>query len=188
MLESPHAELINELIYYFTEKKRLTRKNYTYISTVKWDKYFEEAAKLCDKHKMTAHEYIQKMYDRMEPRTEFFSPEHIRGGNVANFLKQVKEAEQDTYVVEITNDNLDYADVWRQQHDLAMRYIRRGESVESVLIDSSLKFFAWYRILSTPKAYPEIIDKYKHIAQKEMNPRLHAFAMQEGLALDRVLP
>ena len=186
MTKPSSPELVEELIYYFTEKKRLSRKDYSYISTIKWDKYFEEAAKLCKKHNLPASLYIQKMYDRMESKKEFFSPEHIRGGNVAKFLDLLGRENLSTYVVEITNDSIDYADLWSQQNDLAMRYIRRGESVESVLLDSSLKFFGWYRILSTARPYPSIIEKYSDIARKEMNPRLRAFALQENLDLSRI--
>jgi hypothetical protein len=184
---SDNSALIEELIYYYIEKKRLTTKNYNYVSSIKWDKYFAEAAELCVKHAQPAQVYVQKLYDRMENKRAFFSPEHLRGGNVDKFFDILKTSPEDTYTVEITNDNLDYAEVWRHQHELAMRYIRRGESTESVLIDSSLKFFAWYRILSTPKAHPEIIAKYKHIARKEINPRLREFIAQEGLPLERIL-
>lgn len=186
MMGSSAPDTVEELIYYFVEKKRLSIKDYRYMASIKWDKYFEEAAELCQQHQLTPQAYIQKMYDRMEDRKQFFSPEHIRGGNVAKFLSLLGKENDSTYVVEITNDNIEYADVWRQQTDLAMRYIRRGESVESVLLDSSLKFFGWYRILSTPKPYPNIIDKYNEIAKKEMNPRLRAFLLQENLDVDRI--
>lgn len=188
MSEDPYKELMDDLIYYFVEKKRLSRRTYQYVSTITWDDYFREAAILCSQYEMTAAGYIQRMYDRMESKKEFFTPEHIRGGNISKMLAQDKTNGEETYKVEITNSTLGYEDVWKYQHELAMRYIRRGETVESVLIDSSLKFFAWYRILSTPRPYPEIIKKYKHIAKKEMTGGLRKFAEQEGLDLERLLP
>jgi hypothetical protein len=180
------VSLESELIYYFEQKKRLTSKTYRYVSNIKWDKYFEEAAELCKKHALPAQVYMQRVYDRMENKKEFFSPQHIRGSNVDKYLSLPSVVEEETYIVEVTNDNLSYDSLWKQQHDMAMRYINRGESVESVLIDSSLKFFAWYRILSTPKAYPEIIKKYKHIAKKELNPRLRDFIEKEKLPIERI--
>ena len=178
---------IDDLVYYFVEKKRLTVKSYNCIPSAKWDQYFAEAAKLCSKYELSPAIYVQKMYDRMENKKQFFTPEHMRGGNVEKLLEDEKLSEDDTYKVEITNATLDLADVWKYQHELAMRYIKRGESVHSVLMDSSLKFFAWYRILSTPERDAEIIRKYKHIAKKEMTNALQDFARQEGLDLDRIL-
>jgi hypothetical protein len=188
MSEEPSQQLVDDLIYYFVEKKRLSRKNYEYVPTIKWGAYFREAAAICNQYEMTAAGYIQRMYDRMEGKKEFFTPEHIRGGNIVKMLEHDKTSGEETYKVEITNSTLDYSDVWKYQHELAMRYIRRGETVESVLMDSSLKFFAWYRILSTPRPYPEVINKYKHIAKKEMTSGLRKFAEQEGLDLERLLP
>lgn len=187
MYDENTKRTIEDLIYYFVEKKRLTLKSYNYISSNKWDQFFEEAAKLCSKYELTPAIYIQKMYDRLENKKQFFTPEHIRGKNVERFLDNERELNEDTYKVEITNATLDLADVWKYQHELAMRYIKRGESPHSVLMDSSLKFFAWYRILSTPERDPEIIKKYKHIAKKEMTSALQDFARQEGLDLDRIL-
>jgi hypothetical protein len=179
--------LVDDLIFYFVEKKRLSVKNYNYISTTKWDKYFAEAAELCEKYELTPAIYVQRLYDRMENKKQFFSPEHLRGGNVEKILELEKSTPEDSYYIEITNATLDPADVWKYQHELAMRYIKRGESVRSVLMDSSLKLFAWYRILSTPERDPEVIKKYKHIAKKEMTSSLQEFAKQEGLDLDRIL-
>jgi hypothetical protein len=54
-------------------------------------------------------------------------------------------------------------------------------------MDSSLKFFAWFRILATPNRVPEIIDKYKRIAKKEMTSAILTFAKEQNLDLDRLL-
>jgi hypothetical protein len=179
--------IVDDIIFYYVEKKRLWVKNYNYIPLPKCDKYFEEAALLCDKHRFTPAMYVQKMYDRLGDKKHFFTPEHMRGGSVEKMLESDQASQDDKYTIEITNNTLDPADVWRYQHELAMRYINRGESVDSVLMDSSLKLFAWYRILSTPERVPSIINKYKHIAKKEMTPRLLEFLKAEGLDIERIL-
>jgi hypothetical protein len=184
---APSQQTVDDLIYHFAYKKRLTNKNWEYTPTIKGEAYFREAAVLCDKHNMTPAEYIQIMYDRMGDRKEFFSSEHIRGGNVQKVLEKVQTGEVTVYTVEMTIHDLDFGDVWDQQRNLAMRYISRGESVESVLMDSSLKFFAWYRILSTPRPYMPVIEKYKHIAQKELTPALLEFVKREKLDIDRII-
>jgi hypothetical protein len=179
--------IVDDIIFYYVEKKRLSIKNYNYTPLPKWDKYFEEAATLCDKYRLTPVMYVQKMYDRLGDKKHFFTPEHMRGGNVEKMLENEQTSQDDKYTIEITNSTLAPADIWRYQHELAMRYIKRGESVHSVLMDSSLKLFAWYRILSTPERDPEIIAKYKHIAKKEMTPVLLEFVKQEGLDVERIL-
>lgn len=183
----PSQQTVDDLIYQFAYKKRLTNKNWEYVPTIKGGAYFREAAVLCDKYELSPAEYMQIMYDRMGERKEFFSSEHIRGGNVQKVLEQIKSGAREVYKVEMTIHDLDYGDVWDQQHDLAMRYISRGESVESVLMDSSLKFFAWYRILSTPRMIPEVVEKYKHIAKKELTSALLEFVKKEGLDIDRII-
>jgi len=179
--------LVDDLIHHYTEKKRLTNKNFRYISTVKDDAYLREAGSLCVANHLDASTYVQMMYDRMGEHKALFSPKHMQGTKVKHMLAERETSESNSTQVEINNANLAPADMWAFQHKLAMMYIRRGDTVESVLLDSSLKFFAWYRILATPNRVPEIIDKYKHIAKKEMTPRLNAFCKSENLDLERIL-
>lgn len=175
--------LIDDLVYFFEEKKRLTNKNYRYIDSEENRKHFNRAAELCEELNMHPGVYVQNLYDDMGKHKEYFSPKHLAGTSVKKRLTE----NPDDYKVEITNSTLDYEDVWKYQHELAMMYIKRGESTESVLMDSSLKFFAWFRILATPRKHPGIIKKYKHIAKKEMNPRLMEFIKKEKLDADRIL-
>jgi hypothetical protein len=54
-------------------------------------------------------------------------------------------------------------------------------------MNSSLKFFAWFRILSTPDRYEPIISKYKHIAREELTQSIIDYARDAGLDIDRIL-
>lgn len=180
------SSLIADLIFYYEEKKRLTVKGYKFIDTQADRKYFMEAAKLCQEQELDASTYVQIMYDRMETKKEFFSPRCLQGVKAKHFLEESSEPSR-SWKIEITNANLDPSELWRYQHELASIYISKGESVESVLIDSSLKFFAWFRILATPDRIPAVIAKYKNIAKKEMTSRLFEFAKSENLDLDRLL-
>jgi hypothetical protein len=178
--------LIDDLVFYYEEKKRLTNKNFKYRDTPADRSYFQEAGELCEAHELDPATYVQLMYDRMETKKEFFSPKCLQGVKAKYFLEEHKN-NFDSWKIEITNASLDVSALWRYQHELATLYIRRGESVESVLIDSSLKFFAWFRILATPNRVPAIIDKYKNIAKKEMTSKIIEFAKSENLDLDRLL-
>lgn len=176
--------LIDDLVYFFEEKKRLTNKNYRYIDSEENRKHFKKAAKLCEQSGLHPGKFVQSLYDNMGKHKTYFSPKHLAGPTALKILEEKDPAE--SYQVEITNATLKYPDIWRYQHEMAMMYIARGEPVESVLMDSSLKFFAWFRILSTPDRVPAIIKKYKHIAKDELNPKLREFIEESGLDIDRI--
>lgn len=184
--KEPNPQLIEDLIFYYEEKKRISTKHFKYIASQKYDQYFAEAALLCEELSLHPAQYVQYMYDRMQDKKNFFSPMHLRGQGARQYIEGLSDTSA-TYDVSITNATISYADVWAQQLDLAMRFIRRGEGVEEVLLDSGLKFFAWFRILATPDRSPKIIDKYKKIAKKELTPGLREFILNEKLDIDRIL-
>lgn len=184
-IQETDPRLIEDLVHYFSEKKRLTLKNYRHISSSKDNDHFKKAARLCKEYELDAATYVQLMYDRMGTKTEFFSPISLQGTNVAHFLEERKN-DDGGYKVEITNATLDPADVWDQQKALAMVYVNNGEDSGSVMFNSSLKFFAWFRILATPNRCEPVIAKYKHIARKELTNKIIDFAKSEGLDIDRI--
>lgn len=179
-------EKIDDIVYYFEEKKRLQNKRYSHNFSKTDHDYFNNAARICEELEISPAVFVQTLYDRMGDKKNFFAPKHLGAENVRKFFQNKKE-EGDDFKIEITNSTLSYEDIWQYQHELAMMYIKAGETVESILMDSSLKFFAWYRILSTPRPNQEIINKYKHIAKQEWNKTLERFAIAEGLDVGRIL-
>ena len=184
--KEPDRQLLNDLIFYYEEKKRISAKHFKYVPSEKYDKYFNEAALLCEELSLHPAQFVQYLYDRMQDKKNFFSPMHLRGQGVRSYVEGLGDI-SNTYETCVTNSTISYTDVWAQQLDLAMRFIRRGEPVEEVLLDSGLKFFAWFRILATPDRSPKIIDKYKKIAKKELTPGLKEFIFSEKLDMDRLL-
>lgn len=184
-IDQDDQRLIEDLIGYYVEKKRLSNKRYRYVESVADNAHFKEAAKLCKSHELDAAAYVQLMFDRMGNKKEFFCPACLQGKKAEFFLKE-KESEPEGLKIEITNATLDPADIWNYQHELAMLYVNKGESVESVLMDSSLKLFAWYRVLATPNRAPGIIKKYAPIARKEINNKILDFAKSRNLDIDRI--
>jgi hypothetical protein len=180
-------ELFDDIVFYYEEKKRLTIKNYQHRGSEIDNAYFKEAAELCNEYELDAASYVHMLFERMGNKKEFFTPKCLRGTAVKHFLASRITDPSDTYKVEITNATLDPKGLWEFQHELAMRYIKLGRSVENVLMDSGIKFFAWFRILATPNAVPAIIDKYKHIAKKEMTSKIMDFARSQNLDLDRII-
>lgn len=181
------AKLVDDIVFYYEEKKRLSIKKYQHKPSEVDIAYFEQAAELCNEYELDAAAYVHMLFERMGNKKEFFSPKCLQGTAVNHFLASRVTNPEDTYKVEITNATLDPEELWEFQHELAMRYIKLGRSVESVLMDSSLKFFGWFRILATPNTVPEIVDKYKHIAKKEMTSKLQDFAKSQNLDLNRIL-
>jgi hypothetical protein len=178
-------KLVDDLTFYYEEKKRLTSKDYRHIPTEASNAHFREAAALCEEFELDPATYVQIMYDRMGGIKKFFSPEHLQGTKARFFISDKQD--NGGLKIELTNHNLPISEMWRHQHEMAMVYVSRNEPVESVLMDSSLKFFAWFRILATPNRVPEIVDKYKRIAKKEMTSAILAFAKEQNLDLDRLL-
>lgn len=175
-----------DLEFAFGEMKRMSNKHYKYSSFGDNITYMRKAAIICDEMGLTPQKYVQILWERLGDKKEFFSPKHLQGDNVRKVLENYLDTEAQNRV-ELNNFNIDYDTIWRQQHELAMRYISRGEAVEAVLLDSSLKFFAWFRIMATPEPNLAIIDKYKAIAVKELtNPRLQRYLDESHMPLHRI--
>ena len=185
-IKETDPRLIEDLIHYFNEKKRLSIQNYTHRCSKKDEDYFREAAQLCKQHELDAAAYIELIYGKMGEQKSFFAPMHLQGTRVKHILEERKN-DDSGYKVEITNSSLTPEDIWKQQKTLAMVYIKNGETSASVLMNSSLKFFAWFRILSTPDRCEPVIDKYKHIARKELTSSIIDYARAAGLDIDRIL-
>jgi hypothetical protein len=177
--------VIGDLVYEFVSKKRLVIPNYNYSPTYASDEHFKEAAILCEKFKLHPAKYIDIMWSRMGEKFSFFSSSHIRGPGANNAIKEYFEA-GGNYEVEITYANLDYNAVWAFQKELVVQYSRTGATFKDILTNSSLKFPAWFRILATENREPDIVDKYKHIARKELSNALLDFIKENNLDLSRI--
>lgn len=187
-MQKPEADprLVEEIVHYFNEKKRLTIKGYLHKFSKADEKLFNDAALLCSKYELDPASFIEMLYERMGGKKNFFNPSCLQGTAVDYFLKEQTSGEN-TYKVEITNITIDPADIWEQQMQLAQLYMRKGENIEDILMNSSLKFFAWFRILCTPNRITAVIDKYVRIARKEINQKIIDFAKSAGLDIHRII-
>jgi hypothetical protein len=186
--KEPSPETVQEIIYYYSNKKRLHTKsgNYTYLHTETGDKYMREAALLCEELQLTPASYIQLIYDDMGPGQKHFSPQHLRGTAVEHFFRD-RQNTNGSFSIELTRENIPYDDIWDHMYELCMRQLRLGRSLEEVLMDSSMKLYAWFRILASPQEIPAVVQKYKHICRKEMNDKLLKYIKEAGLDVHRVL-
>jgi len=125
------------------------------------------------------------MWDRMGENKEFFGPQHLQGKNVKAAIKDMAD-NLESYNVDVNNATLSYDDLWNFQHQLAMNYLHHGEDLHDILMDSSIKFFGWFRILATPERDDGVIKKYRKIAQDEVTKDFEAFAKKYNLDLSRI--
>lgn len=180
-------KVCDELIYCYTQKRRLHKKDYNFTDTIKNREHIKEAAEQCINLGVSPGVYVQTIYNNLAGKArEHLRLECLYGKSVAQLFDRLQNSGDDSYKVEITNFTEDYERLWAQQYDLVMRYVKAGDSVKSVLMDSSLKFFAWFRILATPERDPDVIKKYKRIAKLELTPKLIEFIKQEKLDADRI--
>lgn len=179
---------VEELVYYYEQKKRLHTKSYAYLSSEKNDKYFRDAAEYCIKNHVSPGSYISAVYDNFTGKKAFFGPKNIQSSVAEKHFKNLLADGGDFYTPELNNHNLDYDKLWNQQLDMARDYMSFGLKIEDILKDPKLKFFAWFRILATTQRNEEIIREYIHIAKKELNPRLVSYLRQNTeLDVNRLL-
>jgi hypothetical protein len=181
-----NEQLIASIISHYEDKKRLLNKHFRTVDTESDKKHFANAASICSELGIDTGTYVRLVYERLGEKKSMFSPAHLSSTSAKHYVKDLRFTENNATVIEITNRNIDPAALWRQQMDLVAVYTKRGESIESVLMDSSLKLFAWFRILSTSTIIPEVANKYRNIAKKEITQEIYDFAKREKLDIDRL--
>jgi hypothetical protein len=184
----PDPSIVEDLIHHYTIKRRITQSKYRYISTIETDKHIAEAALLCSKYRITPDRYVCIAYDNIGGKKEYFNTSYLSGPKMRKLLEtETSPAAEGEYKVELTRANLSYMEIWEQQLDLASRLMRSGESLTSILMDPALKFYAWFRIMCTPDRIPDVVQRYKLIARKELNNKLKEFLTSQGMDVNRIL-
>lgn len=182
------TEKINEteesLIRYYEDKKRLTNPNYKYNSNPTYKKCFSEAAIFCLDLGVNPSLFIEEAYKLLGNNKHYFNPTCLGSEKIKN--KFINKDPSVNYTPPISRVDLTYDEIWEQQKDLASRLLRTGRNVEDILLDSSNKFYAWFRILVTADRNEKIIFEYKNIALKELDERLETFVLKAGLDLNRI--
>ena len=86
----------------------------------------------------------------------------------------------------VTSETLSFERVWDQQKALLLNQVEQGRKMEDILLDSSMKFFAWFRILATTTRLPSVAKKYKKTAKLELTGRLREFIEERQLDIGRI--
>jgi hypothetical protein len=184
-LQEQESEDLSVLKQYFLKVKRNIDEGYCYISTPSKEDDFRAALEICKEYDLTPEDLVDLAVELLAHNSHRLSSVHLRGGLVRKFL--VAEVLNNSKNCALgANENLPLDRFWDHYETIVKLYENRGEPREDVLFDSSLKFHAWFRILATEKPCPRIIEKYKHIAIKELDYRIKRFIRRNGLDLSRI--
>jgi len=184
----PNPDIVADIIHHYTIKRKITQSKYRYVSTKETDYHIDKAALLCEKYEVTPDRYVSIAYDNLAGKKTYFNTSYLVGPKMRKLLEdETAPAAEGEYKVELTRASLNYKDIWDQQLDLASRLTRNGEAIETLLLDPSVKFYAWFRIMCTPDRLPEVVNRYKLIARKELNNKLKDFLKSQEMDLSRIL-
>lgn len=127
-------------------------------------KTFIKASQLCEALSCDPRLYIraQKMFNEGE-----FFVNKVCTERAEEFLQRYREEV-------VLPNNLD--DLFSMQ----VRYLTNAleftnRSLENILLDNSIQFFPWFRIIITSEPNQKVIDAYGETAKNQMNERLKAF-------------
>lgn len=180
-------DLVSEIIYYYTLKKKETYSKYTFVANAGTKKDIDKAAILCAKAGITADRFVSIAYENFGGKKAYFTTSYLQGPKMTALLAFEKIAAENKANTELTRDVINFDDVWRQQIELANLFVKQGDAIEEILLDPSIKFYGWFRILATPTPVPAIMQRYRHVARKELTPRLKEYLKLNNFELDRIL-
>lgn len=146
---------------------------------------FKEALLLCEEYKLAPEDIVDLADEKLEKSSERLSSFHLRGALVKKALNaEVANSSRNSML--LTNDNISIEELWEGARRTVNIYTSNVRSTKDVLMDSSFKYFAWFRILVTEEPVPEIIEKYRHIALKELDYKVKKFIRKNGLDMSRI--
>jgi hypothetical protein len=139
-----------------------------------WQKDFKLAADICNELGATAEDFVQAQFDAaFDPH---YYPSYLHSVHCRENYRRL-QARRNMVIV-------GSFDRWRY-------YLRcnitAGKTVEQALLDDTLDFPAWFRILVTVEPNEEIIKKYKFKAQREMTEPLKKYLMDQKCPLERII-
>lgn len=183
-LRQSESRIIDDIISYYVQKKRLGNNKYTFRTTPKANEQFAEAAKICMDYNMDPGVFVDMCYKRF-PNPDLFHPKHLTGTPLRQHVKENVSASGE--VGADTLFTITPEEVYNYQINMLSNHVARGLTVDEVLAEPGLKFAAWFRILMTPERNEKIINTYRNIALLELNPPLREFIASKNLEIKRII-
>ena len=183
--EESQNEYLSRIRIYFEAEKRKFLSSYVYVPTRSQEEDFKDALKLCREYDLAPEDIVDLAVELLADTRSRLSSIYLRGPLVRKaLLAEVVNNSRNTGLA--TNDNIECDDIWGNFLTLVKRYMKNGEQQEDILLNSSLKLHGWFRILVTENPNQKVIDKYKHIANKELSYKIKRFIRKQGLDLSRI--
>lgn len=172
-------DLIEELKFYYLEFKNRPRVggnagNYKHVHS-KYDKDFEEAARLCAYHNISPEEYIALAFSNLDPLQAF--PNALSGPSIVEKLE--------TYLKKTTP--LKLTDVFSLNKYWYDEQKKKGFSDEAILLTSWIPFEPWFRLCFPSKPIQKVVSAWKEQASKQYSSRLRDFLITKQLDYTRLL-
>jgi len=146
---------------------------------------FMEALSLSHENDLFPEDIVDMAIELLGRRSRDLSSIHLRGEMMQKAILSEKWNIR-TASMFVSDANQDYRGLWNHLLKTAKFFTDRGDSLGDLLLDRSMQFPAWFRILVTSAPDPLIIEKYRERAKLELNSRLRRFIRASGLDLDRI--
>ena len=164
-------EIASTLESEFVRRKRDHNPNY---HVPPFGDTFPKLAAQCIKHNLEPSDFITAQFRDMDPShvttKSFFTAKAINKCIIHTCDRKVPEKEKFKYGVTY----------------LRSQIVNVSRSVEKVLMDDSLDFPAWFRVVITKEPIKEVMTKYLHIAKSEFNGEIKQVCMENNLDWKRI--
>lgn len=149
-----------------------------YRPSPKTNDTFDKAVALCLTTDLSPEEFVEAQYNN--------KPEHVKW--YPNLLlnkstKFVKDAPRKSVLSEYPPEEL----VRLQKKYLSDAISRRQLKPLAALMDDSISLQPWFRIVITDTPVPEVIAKYKQVANKGMFPALYDYLVKNKYDVGRLI-
>jgi hypothetical protein len=184
-----NRELLEDIEYQYTEKRRILDPKFNLNKTPAVEQHLTKAVYFCEDLNVHPAELVNTAYEMMGNKKEYFGLKNLYGTALKHKLNESRAVRPtDTIIAEVTLATIDIGLLWDAQVDMLYRYLGLGYSEETILMNSSLKFYAWFRLIVSEKVYPEVSAKYHDVAVKELrnNPSLRKFLKDNNLPIERI--
>ena len=136
-----------------------------------------KAATMCNNLRMTAEEFVDAQYNNAPPGKGFFPNMLLNKALKAKPLEHEPLEVKSFFPEEI---------VEQQKIYLRNAIVNRTFTPMQALLCDDIPLLSWFRIVITDTPVPEVIEKYRAKAKKEMYPPLFIFLQENNYDVSRL--
>ena len=164
-------EIASTLESEFVRRKREGNPNYQHPP---FGDVFPRLANDCIKYNLDPVDFIAAQFRDMKS-------EHVN-------LKSLFKAEaRNKCIVHTCDRKISEIDIFNYCKEYLYEQIKNvGRSVEKILMDDTMNFPAWFRVVITKEPMIEIMTKYRYIARTELNDEIKQVCLDNKLDWNRI--